>query len=124
MKVLNEDIFLIRVHFGGKKCLYLCFTNAGDNSHMWIAVMSPKCSLCQAYQIYVTGGRARENRECTLPSRVPLHLTVHRGVLVASVLPPTQWNTVHHNVCFQQLFLAADLEIVHIFILGYTLNLS
>lgn len=63
--------------------------------------------------------RERESTRFLLPA--PLYITVHRGLWVASMLHLTEWKTMHQNVCFKQLFLAAELEIVSIFILGYTL---
>lgn len=42
-----------------------------------------------------------------------------KGLFVASVLhPPGGREATHQDVRFEQLFLAADLEIVSIFILG------
>lgn len=68
-------------------------------------------------QIYVTGGKAQAG-ENTFPLTVPLNITVHGGVFMTGVLHPLKGKS-----CFRmllELFLAAHLETVSIFILGYT----
>lgn len=46
---------------------------------------------------------------------VPLARTVQRAAFVASVPNHAERKTMHQNVCFEQLFLIADLEIGSIF---------